>query len=338
MSLRSSVLGLVAGAGLAGCYASAPNAAPPSSIALPEDKGGEHGLANLRAALDLYAPEGYVQRDAGGDWLVNSASGIRLIALPTPSGECAGQADSDGVSVPFEGAPGAVLRFEAEVVRLFQFDPQQRCAVATEVFPARDLPDPTPLLEVLPTAPKAKAEAHIDIPGFEGGATVYLSAAGVDVRTKGGESLYKNAFPAGEHCVFAASVAYLNVGGLGLMRVTRSDTSLIEGEPSCNELEADEWAWSNAERTANTWIELDHEGMARVVAADENPRIDGGGSASIMHVVDLPDGQLTFDSIGTANMGREGSYWSYDWRWNLTLRGGKSIVIAAGPDYTRRTP
>lgn len=338
MSFGRSILGLVAGAGLAGGCASASNVAAPPTIALPEDKGGEQGLANLRVALGFYPVEGYVQRGADGDWLVNSASGARLVAAPAPAGECIEGGDYGGMSIAFEGAPGAVLRFDAEVVKLIQFDKTQGCAVATDVFPARDLPDPTPLLAIVPTAPKAKLEAHIDIPGMAGGATVKLSAAGVEVRAASGESLYKNDFPPGEHCTFAASVAYLSVGELGLMRVSRSDTSLIPGEASCKELQADEWSWSNAEGTANTWIELDREGHARVVAADETPRIDGGGRASIMHVVDLPDGELTFDSVGTVNGGREGNYWAYDWSWNLKPHTGAALTLASGPDYSRRIP
>ncbi len=337
MSLRRSVLGLVAGAAFAGGCASAPNVAAPPTIALPEDEGGEQGLANLRVALGFYPVEGYVQRGADGDWLVNSATGARLVAVPKPSGDCVEGGDVGGMSVAFEGAPGAVLRFESEVVKLVQFDETQRCAVATDVFPARDLPDPTPLLAILPTAPNAKVEAHIDIPGFAGGATVQLSAAGVDVRAASGASLYNDAFPPGEHCQFAASVAYLSVGSHGLMRVTRSDISLIPGEPSCAELKADGW-WENAEGSANTWIELDPEGKARVVAADETPRIDAGGNASIMHVVDLPDGELTFDSIGNVQGGREGNYWSFEWTWDLKPRTGAQITLASGPDYARRTP
>ncbi len=287
----------------------------------------ERGLGDLRQKLAMGSPSGRVVAGADGQWLVHAESGQRLLRIP--EGDWQGKPVT-GLTMLFEGTPGAALVFDHQNVGLARFDHATGKAVWVPVLVPSLPPATTPLL-VLETAfgesalviDESPVEARIEVAGREP-LTASIGREGLVIK-QGEEAIFDRlqTTMSGTYCSgnFSATLRTTKrPDGAVLLRYESVTTWVGDGE-TCDP----EYRPAGTDKDL-VWLEIGAHGEApRVVWSDWAADVEEPYNLSDGHSRIIETLAGTFEYSG-ANEGQGG--WDQDsWSWKLTPPGGEPITL-----------
>jgi len=325
--------------------------------------GGERGLADLRAALDLYPVVGHVERDASGTWLVYNETNVRLARVPdsAATGPDACKAKGDGHALVFQGGPGvagAALVLGEDGAVVARYDAAKGCVVDTAIA-ADTLVTPTQLVATRWTfdlkkpaesSPPANlsVEAHLDLDGRPSGVDVVLTPTSVAVQP--GVSRAPALQPAsigGEPLFEATAVtSILACGGTYSSNIQRGvmpdGRTLLRYEITAEGTMEDYGGGCGGDddvRTSKsvdtTWLVLPRDGGPAVVVAAAEQSSDSDGNSHDAHhqTYTLPVGQLRLDSSYDQEVGSRNGGSTTTWSWTYVPPTGAELTLYSVGGY-----